>query len=759
MHWSTGTGQTFINGSYPLQVMILVVAEKPKVALKIASALGKPEKKKRNNAPYYVVKDIVVAPAVGHLYKLKNAVPFSDYPLFEVKWVPIDVAYAKSYMKNLEFLGKKANLFVNACDYDVEGSVIGYNALRLACKADISQSKRMRYSTLTAKELKSAFETLEDPGYSMIEAGLARHELDWIWGMNTSKALSTSLKTAVGQFKLLSAGRVQTPTLIFLEEREEEIEAFVPEPYWEVVIEFEKDGITVEAKYPERLKSEEEAKKIYEACLGGKGVVTGLEKKKRKRPPPVPMDLGLLQGECWKNFRLSPQNTQKLAQGLYEMGVISYPRTASQKLPFTLNFKGILKGLQQNPEYTGFAGEILDTKLQPVQGKKDDPAHPAIHPTGEQPKKLTPGLQKVYDLIVKRFFAGFAPVSVYQSTKVEITVGEYPFYAQGNVTLEEGWLRYYKQYAKISEEPLPHLEKGEELDITPEILSKMTKPPPRYNPASAVKMMEKLGIGTKATRAQIIDILYERGYVEGKQIEVTTLGRKTAEALKKNCPQIASVKLTRHFEKEMDDIYLGKKERESVIEEAREDLTEIFAKFKEKEAEIGKIIYEGLRETMDKKYVVGKCPECGSDLRIIRSKKTKKRFVGCSGYPKCSKAYPLPQKGKVEPTGETCACGAPVVKLSGRKYCLNPECETHAAQEIIVGVCPECGGNLRLIYSKKTGKRFVGCSGYPKCKKSYPLPQRGNITFTEEKCECGAPLIVMGKQKEKRCIDPNHPTQ
>lgn len=732
------------------------MAEKPKVALKIATSLGTPEKIKRNDALYYVVDDVVVAPAVGHLYKLKNAVPFSDYPLFEVKWVPTTVTYAKNYVKNLKFLAKKADLFVNACDYDVEGSVIGFNALRLACKADIEQSKRMRYSTLTAPELKKAFENLEDPGYSMIEAGLARHELDWIWGMNTSKALSSSLKTAVGQFKLLSAGRVQTPTLVFLEKREKEIEEFVPEPYWEVIIEFEKDGICVQAKYPERLKTEEEAQKIYQDCLSGKGIVTKLDKRKKKRAPPIPMDLGLLQSECWKNFRMSPKDTQKLAQGLYEMGVISYPRTASQKLPPTLNFKHILEGIKQIPGYKTFAKEILKTRLVPVQGKKDDPAHPAIHPTGEHPKQLTGGSKKVYDLIVKRFFAGFASYSVYQSTKVEITVKEHPFYATGNITVEEGWLRYYKEYAKIAEEPLPDLKKGEELTVTPAVLSKETKPPPRYNPASAVKTMEKLGIGTKATRAQIVDILYERGYIEGKQMEVTTLGKKTVEALLNNCPQIASVKLTRHFEKEMDKIYEGKKEREKVIKEAQKELTTIFEEFKQKEEDIGKTIYEGLKVMMDKKNVVGICPECNSKLRIIRSKKTRKRFVGCSGYPECNHSYPLPQKGKVTPLGEVCECGAPVVKISGRKYCLNPTCETHAAREEIVGKCPACSKNLRVIYSKKTGKRFVGCAGYPTCTQSYPLPQRGKITFTDEVCECGAPLIVMGKKKEKRCIDPKH---
>lgn len=736
-------------------IMILIVAEKPKVALKIASALGKPEKKKRYDAPYYVVDDIIIAPAVGHLYRLKNAVPFRDYPLFEVKWVPTTAAYAKNYIKNLQYLARDADLFINACDYDIEGSVIGYNSLKYACKADIPKSKRMKYSTLTAPELREAYENLEDPGYTMIEAGLARHELDWIWGMNTSKALSSALKNAVGQFKLLSAGRVQTPTLVFLEKREQEIEEFIPEPFWEVVIEFEKDGIMVQAKYPEKLKTEEEAQKIYDACQNAKGIVTELDKKKKKRYPPIPMDLGLLQSECWKNFKFSPQNTQKLAQGLYESGVISYPRTASQKLPSTLNFKGIIEGLTTIPQYSQFAHEILRTSLKPVQGKKEDPAHPAIHPTGEVPKKLTGPMMKVYDLVVKRFFAGFSDISLYQSTKVEITVSGYPFYAAGNITLEEGWLRYYKEYAAITEEPLPDLEKGEELDVTPQILSKMTKPPPRFNPASTVKMMEKLGIGTKATRAQILDILFERGYVEGKQIEVTSLGRKTVEALKKNCPQIASVKLTRHFEKEMDDIYDGNKKREEVVEEAKKDLTDIFKKFKENEEDIGKIIYVGLKEMMDKQYNAGVCPQCGSPLRIIRSKKTKKRFVGCTNYPTCNQSYPLPQAGKVTPTDEICECGAPIIQLSGRKYCLNPKCESHTNNEEIVGVCPECGGNLRLIYSKKTGKRFVGCSNYPQCNKSYPLPQRGNVSFTGESCSCGAPMVVIGKQG-KRCIDPKH---
>ena len=658
--------------------MMLILTEKPNVANKIANSLGKPVQKKNRKVSYYVIKDkdIVIASAVGHIYSLRQARPIDDYPFFDYTWVPVykyneNSKYVKDYETTLKKLAKDCNEFVNACDYDTEGSVIGYNALRFACRTDPKKTKRMKFSTLTKNELQEAFANLHPPNFPMIESGLTRHELDWIWGINTSKALSSSMERAIGRFIMLSAGRVQTPTLYFLVQREKEIRAFKPEIYYELFILFEKEGIEVKAAYARRLKKEE-AEKIKKDCEGKDGVVNSIKKTKKSIKPPVPMDLGILQAECYKNFGFSPKNTQRIAQALYESGLISYPRTSSQKLPETIDFKGILKNLRK--EYS-IAEEILQKgKFVPVQGKKEDPAHPAIYPTGEL-KKIYGNEKKVYDLIVHRFISHFSENAVKESIRADIKVDKYIFVARGIRTVKEGWLRYYGKYTKSEDKILPDLSKDEVIKIDKIVVEeKETKPPPRYNPASVIKEMEKLGIGTKATRATILDILYNRNYIKGMQIEVTELGEKIVDTLEKYCKDIVSVRLTRHFEKEMESVYEGKAKREEVIEEAKTKLIKIFKDFRKKEEKIGKEIAEAFKITEKNNNTIGKCPECGGELKIITSKKTGKRFVGCSNYPKCKNSFPLPQKGKIANTKKICECGYPILRIGRWQFCINPKC-------------------------------------------------------------------------------------
>ena len=658
--------------------MMLILTEKPNVANKIASSLGKPIQKKDGKVSYYIIesKNIIVASAVGHIYSLRQARPIDDYPFFDYIWVPVykyneNSKYVRDYEKTLKKLSKKCKEFVNACDYDTEGSVIGYNALRFACRADPERTRRMKFSTLTKKELQEAFENLLPLDFPMIESGLTRHELDWIWGMNTSKALSSSVEKAIGRFIMLSAGRVQTPTLYFLVQREKEIREFKPEIYYEIYILFEKDGIEVKALFPERL-NKETAEKIRKNCEGKDGIVESIKKTKKSIKPPIPMDLGTLQSECYKNFGLSPKNTQRIAQSLYESGLISYPRTSSQKLPETIDFRGILKNLRK--EYS-LAEEILKKgKLVPIQGKKEDPAHPAIYPTGEL-RKLSGNEKKVYDLIVHRFISHFAENAIKESIKADIKVDKYIFIARGIRTVEEGWLRYYGKYTKSEDKILPELHKDEIIKIEKIVVEeKETKPPPRYNPASVIKEMEKLGIGTKATRAAILDILYTRNYIKGTQIEVTELGERIIDTLERYCQEIVSVELTRHFEEEMEKVYEGKVKREEVIEEAKRKLIKIFEEFRKKEEEIGKEIAEAFKATERNNNIIGKCPKCGGDLRIIVSKKTGKRFVGCSNYPKCDNSFPLPQKGKIVNTKKVCECGYPILRIGRWSFCINPEC-------------------------------------------------------------------------------------
>ena len=709
-------------------MVTLIIAEKPNVARKIAYALaeGKPVRKTIGKVSYYEFtrdgKKIIVAPAVGHLFSLAPKTKTYGYPVFDIEWVPVYVAekgksYAKDYIKALATLAKRADEFVVACDYDTEGEVIGYTALKYACGVDPSKAKRMKFSALTKKDLLKAWYNLEPTiNFGMADAGIARHVLDWYWGVNLSRALTSAIKRASGKWTVLSTGRVQGPTLKFLVEREKEIQNFKPTPYWVIKMLLEKNGEQYTAVYEkERILDENEAKRIVEEAKKGPAFVEKVEVKQQKRNPPVPFDLGTLQREAYSAFGYSPKKTLELAQKLYEKGYTSYPRTSSQKLPKNLNFRSILQNLAKLPEYKPFAHELLGKeRLKPVEGKKDDPAHPAIYPTGELPKpgELTKDEANLYDLIVRRFLALFMEPAVREIMKVVINSNSHRFILSGARTVKEGWLKVYGKYVKFDEVILPPFKEGEPVNVIQiKREKKKTKPPARYSPAAVIKKMEDLGIGTKATRAQILETLYQRGYIEGKRkIKVTPLGMRVVEALEKNVPDIVSVELTRAFEEKMEEIMAGKAKRDEVIEESKEGLIKILKVFKEKEMDIGRILMEttgtgvtapetasnsaglggdaGKNGRTSKKsasgekrapLVVGKCPKCGGDLVVRYNRKTGKRFVGCSNWPNCNVTYPLLQRGEIIPTNKTCCNGAPVVKIreKGKEYeiCVDMNCK------------------------------------------------------------------------------------
>ncbi|MFA4662066.1 DNA topoisomerase I [Pyrococcus kukulkanii] len=679
--------------------MILIIAEKPNVARKIAGALaeGRPIKKSLFGVPYYELfrdgKKLIVAPAVGHLYGLAPKQDFFGYPIFDIEWVPVYIAekgkeYAKDYIKLLSILAKRVKEFVVACDYDTEGEVIGYTALKYACDVDPRRAKRMKFSALTKRDLVKAWYNLEPTiNFGMANAGIARHVLDWYWGVNLSRALTHAIKKASGKWIVLSTGRVQGPTLKFLVEREREIQNFVPKPYWVIKLILEKNGQKFIANYEkDKVWNENEAKRIVLEAKKGPVRVADIEVKRQKRNPPVPFDLGTLQREAYSAFGFSPKKTLDLAQSLYEKGFSSYPRTESQKLPKNLNFRYIIQSLAKMPQYRPYAHVLLGMpELKPVEGKKEDPAHPAIYPTGEVPRPgdLTKDEEKLYDMIVRRFLALFMEPAVRESVKVTIKAGPHKFILSGGRTVKEGWLAVYGKYVKFEEVTLPTFLVGERVKVLQiKREKKKTKPPARYSPAAVIKKMEDLGLGTKATRAQILETLYQRGYIEGKKsIKVTPLGMKVIETLEKYVPEIISVELTREFEKKMELIMQGKLTKEEVIEEAKQKLTKILEEFKKKELEIGtelaKIVVG--EDKVEKPLVVGKCPKCGGDLIVKYNKKTGKRFIGCSNWPKCDVTYPILQKGEIIPTGRTCCNGAPVVIVKDGKekrvICLDMNCK------------------------------------------------------------------------------------
>jgi len=662
----------------------LIITEKPKVAERIAKTIGKAERSSSEGVSYYRVGDVYVVPAVGHVYGLreKNSGQWK-YPVFDIEWVPNYVmdkgaSYTKAYLKNIEELAERCDTFINSCDYDAEGEVIGFNVIRFACKTDPygSNVKRMKYSTLTEESIMKAYENMEPINKGMADAGLTRHVLDWYWGINLSRALSIATRKA-GKYVTLSIGRVQGPTLKILAARELSIQAFKSEKYWQIELLLLKNSKQFSALHEkDRFKEKEEAEKVKNKC-GNTAVVVKVEKKKFNQPAPTPFDLTTLQTEAYKHLNIEPKRTMEIAQDLYINALISYPRTSSQELPADLKLKDIVEKLSTNNEYESLCKELLKTKLKPNNGKKKDPAHPAIHPTGERGTTLEGQHRKLYDLIVRRFMATFGEPAVRQTMTVHLDNNGEIFVASGTATVEKGWHVYYGPYAKFDEVELPELNKGEVVEVTDILMhEKETQPPKRYTPASIIKEMEKRNIGTKSTRSQIVDILYRRNYVLGKTLEVTSLGLNVVKTLDKYCPEVVSEKLTRKFEGEMEKIQENKTTMEKVVESGRDTLGKILEEFKQNELKIGESLGVSAVKAISRRETLGKCIKCDGDL-VMRESRYGGYFVGCSNYPKCNCIISLPKTG-VRRIGNCSQCGYATFSYGnkGWRFCINPECPT-----------------------------------------------------------------------------------
>jgi len=667
----------------------LVITEKPRVAEKIAHALaGKsPGKKALGGVAYYdfaKVKDrILVVPAVGHLYSLKQKTAGSGYPVFEIEWVPLSqvekkAAFSAKYLNALKKLAKEADVLVNACDWDVEGSLIGGNVIRFAGGKG-KQAKRMFFSTLTDEDLKNAFQNPGALDVSTIDAGEARHVLDWLWGINASRALMSALKSA-GVFRIMSIGRVQGPALAFLAEREKQIQEFKPTPYWQL---FALCKQTVFTHVKDRFLDEKDADKALKESEKN-AVVKSVESKRFEQPAPFPFDLTSLQTEAFKTLSFQPSRTLRLAQDLYEAAAISYPRTSSQQLSEKLDLKKIISQLASQPAFANSALELIERKrFIPHNGPKKDPAHPAIHPTGVKPGKISADALKLYDLIAKRFLATFAPAAQREKLKIILACGTQDYAAEGVHTLSAGWFDFYAPYLRLEEKTLPEFKHGEKTAVEKFWKeAKQTQPPGRFTMASIIRKLEEHDLGTKATRSAIIDTLFDRNYAGGaKNIQVTPLGMAVYASLQAHVPEIVREDLTRHFEKEMRDVENKKRSKDEVVSEGRRELEKICAAFKREESVIGKELLDAVNATQRRESVLGKCNLCEKGELVLRRSKYG-LFVGCSSYPNCKNVFPLPKNALVKAEGKTCEkCGTPVVKIirKGKRsfsMCLKPDCET-----------------------------------------------------------------------------------
>ncbi len=690
-----------------LQKYTLMITEKPDAARRIAFALdrkNKPRTVYENGVSYFVVqrdKKLIIVPALGHLYNIKQVKENREarYPLFNFKWVPIETGKKGMTDKRLQVISKlarDADAFIDACDYDVEGSLIGYFVLKYACGDKERKAKRMKFSTLTQQELVESYEELShNLDFPAIEAGRTRHEVDWLYGINFSRALTDAVKKTSGRYVTMSTGRVQGPALRFLVRRERAIKAFVPTPYWSLKAEIAVNGSLVEAEYERKIDKKKDALLIQSCCEGKNCIVEKISICRFEQNPHCPFNLGTLQSEAYDLLGYSPMITARIAQSLYLKALISYPRTDSQKLPSYIDHKGIVEKLGHLPEYRFVAKELLGCpELKPGEGKRNDAAHPAIHPTGNIPQRnVSRAEAALFDLVARRYLSVFGRPAVKRRLKVILGISSHRFLFEKTSVLEEGWLHFHRPNGR-SAEPVLGLKEGELLNVRKIVLEgKFTKPPNRFNQVSLLREMERVNIGTKATRSFIIETLLKRKYAEQQNLAVTDLGFEVMNVLQSYCSSITSLKLTQELQEKMNLIEEGNEERQKVLSDVIEILRPVMEKLRKNEETIGERLSKASRATRIRERALGKCPRCQvGDLVILRSAKTLKRFVGCTNYFRglCKVSSPLPQYGMIVPLKKNCReCNWPVVQIRSRgrrswNLCLNQKCPKKVSKKNLI---------------------------------------------------------------------------
>ncbi|MFL6008990.1 MAG: DNA topoisomerase I [Rubrobacteraceae bacterium] len=667
--------------------MRLIISEKANAAKKIAQFLaeGPVKEGKHRSVPYHTFtwkgEESVSVGLKGHVLNPEFPEEYSNWQKVEPSEL-IDAEILKSVSEKgvanaVKSLAKKADRVVIATDFDREGELIGVEALSLAFEANprlIDHVERSRYSALTKGEVTRAFDNLVDVSRELADAGEARQDIDLIWGATLTRWVSRATKRYGSAF--LSVGRVQSPTLVLIAERERERRAFVPEPYWELVGTLRNGGDPFAVHHAHgRFKDELEARKAHQN-LTDTATVTEVKQKSATRPPPTPFNTtGFLTAAA--SLGIGPSRAARIAEDLYTDGYISYPRTDNTVYPRSLDLREVL-GQLKRVEGAGQYAEKLraSDKLSPTRGKRETTDHPPIYPTGYASRKaLRDDQWKIYQLVVRRFLATLSGPAKSLRTTLRFDSGGEPLTTSGTVVTEEGWLGVYF-YGRRADEELPALNEGDEVDVVEaEVLSKETQPPGRYGQGRLIKLMEDFGLGTKATRPNIIQNLYDRGYVHDDPLIPTEKGIALARALKAFASEIASHEMTSELETSMDAISEGKTSKENVVDESRDVLRRVYENLIEAEKEFADIVWDGIRgdETL------GKCPESGHNLIIRRNRKSGKRFVGCQGYPECRVTYPLPQKGTIIPLHTKCdACGSPEIKVVGGKRpwvtCINMDC-------------------------------------------------------------------------------------
>lgn len=665
-------------------------------------------------------------------------------------------------VKKLNDLAKKADKIYLASDPDREGEAIAWH-VRQILKVPDEKICRIVFNEITPKAVKHSVENPRGIDMDMVQAQQTRQILDKLVGFK----LSPVLWKQIGN-RNLSAGRVQSVALRMICEREEEIEKFIPQEYWSIHANLDKDGKLFEAELSKiknksiekTIKNKEEAQKIVDYLTNPESQfeVSKVTKKTIKRKPTAPFITSTMQRAASSKLGFGVSKTMQVAQKLYEgieidgtpVGLITYMRTDSVRVSDDA----------QNMAHD-FILQNYGEKYYPkdpniyVKGKQNvQDAHEAIRPsyperTPESIKKYLDNDQyKLYKLIWEKFMSSqMAPAEI-ANKSIEINSGDYTLKAGTSKIMFDGFLTLYndsEEDEKESDAKIPDLEKGDKVvckKVNPK--QHFTQPPPRYNEASLVKALEEYGIGRPSTYATIITVIQTRKYVEKKDkaLKPTLLGRTVSKQLVEQFADIMDYKFTAGMEEKLDKIA----EKEAVWVKVLQDF---YTPFME---EVNSVMKTAERVTIETKI---NCPNCGKPM-VLRTSKKGTQFLGCSGYPECKTAMSLNvmQEMEAEQQGEENSekpqeiceekcekCGSDMIFKIGPygKYmeCTNPECKHRKPFRKSTGVtCPKCGKGTIVERKSKRGTVFFGCDKYPDC--DFVLWNEP----TGEKCPtCGSLLV------------------
>ena len=642
--------------------MHLIIAEKHIAAKRIAAILA-PKKPKQvrvsgvDTYEYGTDADKTISMGLsGHIVGVDFPKTYNNWQKVDARLlIDAEIISTPTHVKivsALKKLGKNATKITIATDYDREGELIGAEALEIIKKINPDVPfDRVHYSAITPKAINDAFSNPTTVDFNLADAGHSRQVIDLIWGAALTRYVSISAGRLGRMF--LSVGRVQSPTLALIVDREKERDAFIPEPYWEIfatLSDQNKETFLTQHKTKRFLDKQEADSVLAKIGIAKDAVVSSVVKSKKMDKVPTPFNTTEFITAA-SSIGLSPANAMRLAESLYTAGFISYPRTDNTVYPESVDMRTHIELFKVGGAFKQYAEQLLKkTELVPTRGKKETTDHPPIFPASLAKKsELKDDEWKVYELIVRRFFATFADQAEWETMRVKFDINDEEFNVSGARLIVPGW-RWYYPYNAPEDRLLPVLQEGDKLSVDKtEIVDKETNPPSRYGQGRLIRIMEELGLGTKATRHDIISKLYSRAYVHGNPLQPTKTAYAVVEALEEYAATITKPDMTSKLEEDMDKIAEGDIKEDDVVQESREMLDSVFEDLEKNKEDISESLRTGLRE--DK--VVGTCQKCGSQLMVRRSKRGS-RFIGCEGYPDCNFSLPLPKSGQVIVTDKLC---------------------------------------------------------------------------------------------------------